>query len=222
MRRSKARSWTLKVGAALVVGVVVTWVVAWGCALWAPMTWGNPDGSRGAFPPETFIAVPSGWAQRDQFERRLIVWSESSAFGVVVRTCLMDSLDDDVFVRRRWVYEISTGWPLACLHSRVEADAPRGKKDNVIAVGAMAETPGWLRPRTFSRFFPHRLPCRILSFGFAVNTLMAAGVLIGATDGVRASRRWMRRRKGLCVQCGYERAGVVQEDLCPECGRAGV
>jgi hypothetical protein len=32
-------------------------------------------------------------------------------------------------------------------------------------------------------------------------------------------RRWRRRRRGLCVECGYNLTGLT-EARCPECGRA--
>ena len=32
-------------------------------------------------------------------------------------------------------------------------------------------------------------------------------------------RRWRRRRKGLCIRCGYNLAGNVSR-VCPECGEA--
>jgi hypothetical protein len=65
------------------------------------------------------------------------------------------------------------------------------------------------------------LPTRIIPHGFTLNTLLAAAVIVTLTEGAGAWRRRARRRKGQCPWCGYDRAGVVGNTACPECGRRG-
>ncbi len=54
-----------------------------------------------------------------------------------------------------------------------------------------------------------------LPIGFALNTLVYAAGLWGVRYGPGRIRRFNRRRRGLCVTCGYDIAGLPR---CPECG----
>jgi len=63
------------------------------------------------------------------------------------------------------------------------------------------------------------LPAGIIPLGFALNTLLAVGVLLGATEGIAFARRRVRRAKGRCAACGYDRGGLANDAACPECGR---
>jgi hypothetical protein len=62
------------------------------------------------------------------------------------------------------------------------------------------------------------LPTAVLPLGFALNTLFYAAVLLGVVEGVAFARRRIRRRKGRCASCGYDRAGLAEGAACPECG----
>jgi hypothetical protein len=62
------------------------------------------------------------------------------------------------------------------------------------------------------------LPARILPRGFTLNTLLAAGVLLGLVEGFAFARRRVRRAKGRCPSCGYDRGGLAKNAACPECG----
>jgi len=64
-----------------------------------------------------------------------------------------------------------------------------------------------------------QLPYRVLPLGFTLNTLLAAGVLLGVAEGFAFARRRVRRAKGRCVACGYDRGGLAGDAAaCPECG----
>jgi hypothetical protein len=64
-----------------------------------------------------------------------------------------------------------------------------------------------------------QLPLEILPLGFTLNTLLAAGVLLGVVEGFAFARRRARRAKGRCVACGYDRGGLPNDAAaCSECG----
>ena len=60
-----------------------------------------------------------------------------------------------------------------------------------------------------------RLPLRPLWPGFAVNTAFYGGLVFLLWSAPGFMRRRSRRRRGRCLRCGYELAGVA---ACPECG----
>ncbi len=53
--------------------------------------------------------------------------------------------------------------------------------------------------------------------GFAVNTVFYAALLWPLICGPFALRRHLRRKRGLCVACGYDLRGDLTRG-CPECG----
>jgi len=71
--------------------------------------------------------------------------------------------------------------------------------------------------------FDGNLPRSIIPVGFTLNTLLAAGVLMGVVETIAWARRRGGRRRGRCPACGYDRRGLAGGDAaaCPECG-AGV
>jgi hypothetical protein len=88
-------------------------------------------------------------------------------------------------------------------------------------VSKLAQTPRERRGEISapSLYRNHFLPAIPVWPGFALNTAFYAGVAWGLRQVARAIRRRRRRRKGLCVKCGYDRAGIVSTAPCPECGR---
>jgi hypothetical protein len=63
-------------------------------------------------------------------------------------------------------------------------------------------------------------PLGIIPLGFAANTLLAAGVLLGVVEGCAFARRRVRSARGRCPSCGYDRRGLAADAACPECGKA--
>ena len=53
--------------------------------------------------------------------------------------------------------------------------------------------------------------------GFVVNTIFFAAILWLLTLGPFTARRFIRRKRGLCIKCGYDLRGAEHE-VCPECG----
>ena len=59
-------------------------------------------------------------------------------------------------------------------------------------------------------------PFRPVWLGLAVNTVLYAAVLWPLICGPFVLRRFIRRRHGLCVKCGYP---MGESSVCTECGR---
>lgn len=109
--------------------------------------------------------------------------------------------------------EYRTGWPWFALSG---VSRFRGAPDGGV------DAPRFLRPRTNRFFLPKQNPSsgkRIIPLtpmwpGFLADTALFAG-LFGLPWFVGSTRRAWRRRRGVCVRCGYERRGA---ERCPECG----
>ena len=66
------------------------------------------------------------------------------------------------------------------------------------------------------------LPLRLLWPGFAINTIFYAAILWLLTLGPFNVRRFIRRKRGRCIKCGYDLRGHSRTnsggEVCPECG----
>ncbi|MEQ9097114.1 MAG: hypothetical protein RIE32_12720 [Phycisphaerales bacterium] len=77
---------------------------------------------------------------------------------------------------------------------------------------------GTARPIPYRPLHRFALPLLPLWPGFLINTLFYALLLFGAWRLPGVLRRALRRRRGRCVRCGYEREGLDPHAACPECG----
>jgi hypothetical protein len=102
------------------------------------------------------------------------------------------------------------GWPAVCL--AWSADSPARLPSGVVVTYEDAlEAP--LRGKTFE------LPLRRVWGGIAVDVVFYGFVFAAIGVGAAWVRRGRQRKRGRCVWCGYDCAGVTG-DVCPECGRA--
>jgi hypothetical protein len=178
-------------------GAVVTWGVAWGCAIWG-VTPPIEDGVE--VQPVQWLAVPGPeWPSPD-----VATICETQIRTFVIMAGFAEG--------RRYVQvRIDHGWPLRSMRAVLVGHSGQD-------IGAARiEAPPWLRPSK-SNF---GLPPRVIPVGFTLNTLLAAGVLLGLVEGFAFARRRVRRRKGRCAACGYDRGGLAGDAAaCPECGAA--
>ena len=72
-------------------------------------------------------------------------------------------------------------------------------------------------PRWFGRSEIRALPLLPIWSGFLFNTCFYTGLLWACFIGPFAIRRKIRRKRGLCLKCGYDLQGV-DHTHCPECG----
>jgi hypothetical protein len=186
---TSAKRWTIKVALCLLTGAVVTWGVAWGCAVWGDLGMrGLPLAGTG-FSWQT--EVPTDWpppsfaTQSDAFGKDQEVRGGRGPLGQSVRALVTD-----------------TGWPGRSMRHTFVYDEYRLIRNDGIDIPSRDTS----------------LPTRILPVGFALNTLYYATVLLGVVEGVAFARR-VRRGKGRCPACGYDRAGLAEGAGCPECGR---
>ena len=63
------------------------------------------------------------------------------------------------------------------------------------------------------------LPTRIIWPGFVIDTIMYAAIVWFVVFVPFATRRLIRRKRGLCIKCGYD-LRHVEHEKCPECGAA--
>ncbi|MCH8152515.1 MAG: hypothetical protein IH830_09110 [Planctomycetes bacterium] len=108
------------------------------------------------------------------------------------------------------------GWPFVAM--RCEVVFPiGGAQGQEYITGGMRISPraGALREWLSFRV----LPIRPIWPGFAVNTLFYTAILLPLISGPFALRRLIRRKRGVCVACGYD-IHHADHDVCPECGAA--
>ena len=61
------------------------------------------------------------------------------------------------------------------------------------------------------------LPVHPVYFGFVINTVFYAVLVWCVTFGPFTARRFIRHKRGRCINCGYDLRGA-EHDRCPECG----
>ena len=116
----------------------------------------------------------------------------------------------------------SAGWPWRALRS--DDYAATGRRDgrmSILARTPRASLPGGLVVPSRSPIpglADFALPLLPLWPGFLINTLFYALLLFGAWRLPGVLRRAVRRRRGRCVGCGYDRQGLDTDAPCPECG----
>lgn len=170
---------------------------------WAQTSFGLEDGP-GARPPAE-IAVPNGFFGAGQ--RPLVsAWLaesggpgplailEFNSFGVPFRALGFS-------MRTDYATEVQNGTRTFTPRFPVRA-----------GVDASGLTP-YTTPRPALVF-----PLAPLWPGFALNTLVWALILFACHPGTRMLRRSLRRRRGRCPRCAYDRRGLAPHAPCPECG----
>jgi hypothetical protein len=173
----------------LIVGAAITIVVAWACAMWSPV--------RSTLDP---FPNPAGMADTSDPDGDVGLHGIESGFGWMLtelrgtRSTLNGR--EDIYWYGPWggVYHRLAGWPMASLRSRVEVlDSDRANQvyegepepvpvlprrrwalpaGEIVHRGlATKDLPGWMHAQP-----DRRLPLIPMGLGFAVDTLVYAGV----------------------------------------------
>ncbi len=113
-----------------------------------------------------------------------------------------------------------SGWPAIAMRTRYEewsvAGQLGGQSFRQVTEGILL-TPKAVVRRWCMLYRAKVVPLRPLWPGFAVNSLFYAAILWLPIRGPFALRRHIRRKRGLCVACGYDIRGTAQM-ICSECG----
>ncbi len=110
-----------------------------------------------------------------------------------------------------------SGWPAIAMRTRYEEWSVAGQLGGQ---SFLQVTEGiLLTPKAAVRrgCMPKVIPLRPLWPGFAINTVFYAAILWLSIRGPFSLRRHIRRKRGLCVACGYDIRGTAQM-ICSECG----
>lgn len=217
----------------LLLGAVINVAVAWACVCWSDLDSENVL-STGVWP----VRVSEDWpvfmtnsivAAPDNWKPDSVLKTTQSGFGLThVRAYACWPAATNVKQRVSAVQDVlSSGWPSRSLFYEFhtgEASGGSGVRKDLPTVGRSL-TPGstwsdgvtmpdWVRSKYQ---WKRPLPIRVHALGFAINTVVYAGVLalIWRLSGL--IRQVARHRHGLCVECGYDLRGIAS-GVCPECG----
>ncbi len=200
----------------VVLGVITSYLIAWGCALFAssPMkevwltkmdenerSWlVSQHGSAGY----TYL-VGGAWTYDVSAwdEREPPWWSRSLQKAVPEHTR---------FQRQTvWDCEVVAGWPVVCTRCDFTAERVRGQIVLHITRGVESD-------RVLPNAVPRIYPIDPIWRGLLANSAVFGSawfILLGVPTMIVRVRR---RRAGRCLHCGYDLRATTG-DKCPECGR---
>ncbi len=185
----------------LLLGAVVNVAVAWGCAL------GHTDYMNNEKHPPSLDDL-RWWKERapQGFPPQPVGAADSYGFGLTY-----------AFL---WELEGEVHHTLGDNAARFRAGLPRRSMElsrwvewskRLTVEQDLARIPLWWSSKDVV------LPLRPLWLAFAVNSLFYAIVAGIVLASIVALRRLIRRKRGLCVACGYD-IRHAEHDVCPECG----
>lgn len=109
--------------------------------------------------------------------------------------------------------EDARGWPLLALRSQTAQAPPGNRPSEPVTTWGIALDKA--RDSTLDSLV---LPLRPIWTGFAIDTLLYAGLAFGLFICPGMLKHAVRRRRGRCQRCGYDLRGSSQSAVCPECG----
>jgi hypothetical protein len=213
--------------ALLAVGAVINVAVAWGLIIWSDagraQDWNRyiADGirCRTSISPDLLPLVLA----REPRRPALVYERRASGFGLLARSSLV--VDASVPDRRDWGPEVqsySAGWPflsLTCRRWVLRPYSPDAQEQPWLYSIPRPRRPGSPYLVRFSWVPRPPLPLLPRAAGSAGNTAFYAVLIFALTCGPSRLRGALRRRRGACRACGYDRTGVPETAPCPECGQ---
>jgi hypothetical protein len=220
--RSKRRRLVVRGAILLLAGAGLSLLFAWGAA--AKEAWLGRKGPHGTL--MTLASVPPGGdedfcvarVRRVGYEWWGDMWMRPSAadaakFERIEWPAFLDSPRSESSVRRSGY--ACFGWPMKCM-SWTELNSARG----MMAMWNPEEVQGMVEV-SVTDALTVKLPVRPMWTGMVVNVAVLGASVGVMWWGVGLARRWVRRRRGRCLRCGYVLGGV-SGGLCPECGEGMV
>ncbi len=196
----------------LILGAIVNVAVAWVSVLvqrdLSETSWGIKEWSTNtdAWP----IDVPNDWpdAQSDAG------WSHLGFRLSEIGGGLLPDEPHMAGPRTPWPYfkqfllTIESGWPELSMRSWRESNDSKETwsrwKGAYVIGGRIRAVPGECP-----------IPLQPIPLGFTLNTLFYAAILFAPCTALSELKRRRRVRRGLCIRCAYDLAGL---NKCPECG----
>jgi hypothetical protein len=222
-------------------GAVITWAVAWGCALWGPPL--PPFGALIKPTEQELDHLPVGWSRQVRGVERAEAYR-------IFRTFTSRERAGDVSLRvqptetTRELQIETYGWPFRSMIRVRATDTGAVPIPPILAIRPPNLPP--LLPRPPPPPPPPPPPCngvgadsisapaillpgpgctglptKVMLKGFALSTLLFSSPLLGCMM-FRTLVAWGRRHGRRCPWCGYDRGGLASEAKCPECGRVAV
>lgn len=215
----------------LLLGAIMNIAVAWSLAAWLPLsgwrmqltywpeehvhfewrefsTWGGTRNVWSSTPNGLhdtlldWVTIPDPQVEEVRVDEKSVEWPTRDR-----ERFLHSDLPKTV-----WGCRHDAGWPSRAVRYDVSFDDTRSSfvaSDGI----ALTDLSFVARDRPF-----RALPLRPIWPGLLINTLfyaLIAGCLWPVPFGLR---RVLRRRRNLCIRCGYARAGIAPDAACPECG----
>jgi hypothetical protein len=206
MRRAILLALMLAIG-----GAIINIAVAWGCALWANDPSHHEAANDADVTREWPEAAPLSWT-----DEALVV--SNSNWAITEITAVGGVRISTAVIARMYILE--AGIPWRALNRIVCQDEWAGESLDAVARHepttwkegmAVPERLDWL-----DRQFRGVLPVLPIWPGFAINTIVYAGILWLLFAAPFVVRRRRRIKRGLCPTCAYP---IGSSDLCTECGR---
>ena len=192
-RYSVMKRWVIQLLMCVVLGLILNFVVAWGCALWATP---HQSGLINGPVLEQFIFTPYQQQQLDNVKPI----SKLTGLGVEVLDAIAMTAQAPVGVRT-----VEAGYPCHSLTGM--------QINSTINLGVIERQ--LFSPRSLQ--LVKLIPLRPLWPGFAINTIFYAAMLWVVFFVPGKVKRTLRRRRGQCPACAYP---VGTSSVCTECGVA--
>ena len=224
----------LRIAGYLVLGVILTWVAAAACALWAPLSPRTSLGSQAT--TQEIIDAMAGMPATERYVRRLrdelgywdITVDRWSGIGINVRQVRCDPVTDESPMSAMSApvtpAEIRTGWPLRCF-AAISAPETASFSGSVLKNGLPIESQ-WTRPLQSVRSLTawigvgNNAPSAIIPL-MPIPAPLLGNIAFWAGIGFMVFsfpfwlRTLLRIARGQCARCRYPVRGLA---CCPECG----
>jgi len=186
--------WIVRISLCIILGIVTTVGVAWGCTRWAEM------GPREELPSDDWPVLAKQLRSHELSGLHMVdAWFHRSAGETLHLAGWADSTGEVVVGRGN----LRAGLPVRSMSYWFE-------RDDRTASGT---------PHGVLELFGGGYPLIPILPGFLVNTIFYAGVWFGIFFGVGFVKRVLRSKRGRCVKCSYDLRGAPGDDEgCPECG----
>jgi hypothetical protein len=213
---------------AVTSGVIATYAVAWGCALWSKETtdqrWDSFDHDHQP-PPSWPAEVPAAWLVDPHSEsagQLRADYEEIGGLGLAHGKCAVGRVyGGSGTVFQHWLVYWRAGLPFKALQCEgvQEYPGPRGSMYGGVPA------PAWLRPIDRTNIWDMVMEGNYMPLlprwpGFLVDVALYGCAVLLFLAGLGSARRFIRHAAGRCSTCGYDRRGLVggADAKCPECG----